>query len=61
MITYSFDFSLKNVEIDDLIVNEKKVKKKKNKEMNTSSCIKFQDAHCLFKHKTQAKTMKASF
>ena len=41
VITYSFNSFLKNVEIDDLIVNKKKVKKEKNKKMNISSCVKF--------------------
>ena len=61
MITYFFNFFSKNVEINDLIVNEKKIKKKESKEMNISSCVKFQNAHCFFKHKTQAETVKASF
>ena len=60
-MTYFFNFSLKNVEVDDLIVNKKKVKEKKSKEMNTSSCVKLQNAHCLFKHKTQAETVEAPF
>ena len=51
VITYSFNSSLKSVEINDLIMNKKKIKKEKNKEMNISLCVKFQDAHCLFKHK----------
>ena len=61
MITYSFNSFLKNVEIDDLIMNEKKVKKKKNKKMNILSHVKFQNAHYFFKHKTQAETVKAPF
>ena len=52
MITYSFNSFLKNIEVDDLIVNKKKVKKEEDKEMNISSCVKLQDAHCFFKHKT---------
>ena len=61
MITYSFDSFSENVEVDNLIMNKKKIKKEKNKEMNTLSHVKFQDAHCFFEHKTQAETMKASF
>ena len=61
MITYFFNSSLKNVEVDDLIVNKKKIKKEKNKKMNISSCVKFQNAHCLFEHKTQAETTETSF
>ena len=61
MITYSFNSSSKSVEVDDLIVNKKKVKKEKNKEMNTLSHVKLQNAHCFFKHKTQAETAEASF
>ena len=60
-MTYSFNFFLKNIEVDDLIMNKKKIKKKKNKKMNTLSHIKFQNAHHFFKHKTQAETVKASF
>ena len=60
-ITYFFNSFLKSIKIDDLIVNEKKIKKEKNKKMNTSSCVKFQDAYCFFKHKTQAEIMKTSF
>ena len=41
MIIYSFNFFSKNVEVDDLIMNEKEIKKKKNKKMNISSCVKF--------------------
>ena len=52
MITYSFNSSLKNIEINDLIVNEKKVKKEKNKKMNILSYVKLQDAHHFFKYKT---------
>ena len=51
-MTYFFNSSLKSVEVDDLIVNKKKVKKEKSKEMNTLSHVKFQNAHCFFKHKT---------
>ena len=61
MITYFFNFFSKSIEINDLIVNEKKIKKEKDKKMNTLSCVKFQNAHCFFKHKTQAETVKASF
>ena len=60
-MTYFFNFFLKSVEINDLIVNKKKIKKKINKKMNISSCVKFQDTHCFFEHKTQAETVKASF
>ena len=59
--TYFFNSSLKSIEVDDLIVNEKKVKKEEDKEMNTSLCVKFQDAHCFFKYKTQIKIAKTSF
>ena len=41
MMTYSFNSFLKNVEVDDLIVNEKKIEKKENKEMNTLLHVKF--------------------
>ena len=58
---YFFNFFSKSVEINDLIMNEKKVEKEESKEMNILSHVKFQNAHCLFKHKTQAKIMKAPF
>ena len=61
VITYSFDFFLEDVEVNDLIMNKKKIKKEEGKEMNILSHVKFQDAHCLFEHKTQAETVKASF
>ena len=61
MIIYFFNSFSKDIEINDLIMNEKKIKKKEDKEMNTLSCVKLQNAHCLFKHKTQAETVKASF
>ena len=61
MITYSFNSSSEDIEVNDLIVNEKKVKKEEDKEMNILSHVKFQNAHCFFKHKTQTKTVKASF
>ena len=51
-MTYSFNFFLKNVEINDLIMNKKKIEKEENKEMNILSHVKFQDAHYFFKHKT---------
>ena len=38
---YSFNFSSESIKIDDLIMNEKKIKKEENKEMNTLSHIKF--------------------
>ena len=41
MITYSFNFFLKDVEINDLIVNKKKIKKEKDKKMNILSYVKF--------------------
>ena len=40
-MTYSFNSFLKNVEIDDLIINKKKIKKEKDKKMNTLSYVKF--------------------
>ena len=60
-ITYSFNSFLKNVEVNDLIVNEKKIEKEESKKVNTSSCVKFQGAHCFFEHKTQAETAETSF
>ena len=39
MMTYSFDFFLKNIEVNDLIM--KKKKKKKKKKMNILSYVKF--------------------
>ena len=60
-MTYFFNSSSENVEVNDLIVNKKKVKKEEDKEMNTSSHVKLQGAHCLFKHKTQAETAEAPF
>ena len=39
-MTYFFNSFSKNIEVDDLIVNEKKVKKEEGKEMNISSCVK---------------------
>ena len=51
MIIYSFNSFSKDIEINDLIVNKKKVKKKKNKEMNTLLHVKFQNAHHFFKYK----------
>ena len=39
-MTYSFNSSLKNVKVDDLIMNEKKIKKEKDKEMNNLSYVK---------------------
>ena len=41
MITYSFNSFLKDVEVDDLIINKKKVKKEENKEMNILLYVKF--------------------
>ena len=41
VITYSFNSFLKSVKVDDLIVNKKKIKKEKDKEMNTLLCVKF--------------------
>ena len=41
MITYFFNFFLKNVEVNDLIVNKKKVEKEKDKKMNILSYVKF--------------------
>ena len=40
MITYFFNSSLKNIEIDDLIINEKKIKKEEDKKMNILSYVK---------------------
>ena len=40
-ITYSFNSFLKSVEVNDLIMNKKKVKKEENKKMNILSHVKF--------------------
>ena len=61
MITYSFNSFSESIEVNDLIMNKKKVKKEEDKKMNILSHVKLQNAHCLFKHKTQAKTVETSF
>ena len=61
MMTYSFNFFSKDIEVNDLIVNKKKVKKEKNKKMNILSHVKLQNAHHFFEHKTQARIAEASF